>query len=791
MRLQKIFLLIILTFLINFTSIAQNNYNVSGKVVDKAFEAIPFSLVILTSLTDSSIQSAYSDIEGAFKLELLEGLYTIDITVVGYENYKDTLSVKQNIRLKNIVLSTGTTELQEVKIVAEKSTMQMKLDKKVYNVGSDPNNEGANASEIIENVPSVTVDGEGNVQLRGSQNVRILINGKPSGLTSMGSADALQLLQGNMIESIEVITNPSSKYDAAGSTGIINIVLKRNRRKGIDGSFQLNSGWPDNHGAGVNLSWGTKNVNWTLATGLGYRKYPAEGGEQTTYSGDTSFVFERDRNQIRGGGFGNFQLGADIQLDSSNTLSVLGSYIRKESPNTLEIVYRDFNAEDVFVSSTSRNEEENEVKENMEFGIGHLKKFKKSGKTWSSDLNWYNKTDLEDATIEELSLNQKINQRSSNTENEMSFLGQTDFVFPLGESMKLETGLRNIYRKVDNNFKVEELDETDVWNQIPSFTDDIGYKENVSALYLQYSKEWDKISLSSGLRNEYSMITVTQSSNNANNNKNYNDIFPSIHTSYKVDSTTTVQLSYSKRINRPSFRSLLPFYSFSDTRSQYGGNPDLNPEYIHSFEFSYLKYWSKVTLLSSLYYRRENGAVQRITFVDEETIIRTIPVNLDLQHSYGFELNLNVSFFDWWKLSGNGNVFYANISGDYQDITYNNEALIASGQIQNNFDISKTWSLNILNNYRAPQKTTQGRSLAISFMNITANHQFWNKKAKLSFGVRDVFRQRVYNRIVDEPGFYRDSFFRPRQRMFLLSFNYKFTNNNPNKIKTRSIDDGE
>lgn len=782
--------LILVILIFSGLTVNSQDYSITGKVFDKDAEPIPFSLVLLRNLSDSTIQSSYSDIEGAFKLNLNQGLYALNINVIGYEGYKDTILLNQNIKLKPIILKVGSEVLDEVQIVAEKSTMQMKLDKKVYNVSGDPNNEGANASEIMENVPSVTIDGEGNVKLRGSQSVRILINGKPSGLTSMGSADALQLLQGNMIETIEVITNPSSKYDAEGSTGIINIVLKRNRKKGVDGNFQLNSGWPHNHGGSVNLSWGAKNINWTLATGLGYRKYPAEGGEKTTYSGDTSFVFERDRNQIRGGGFGNFQLGADIFIDSSNSITVLGSYLRKESPNELQIDYRDFNSENIFVSSTRRDEEEFEIKENIEFGLGHLKKFKKPGETWSTDVNWYSKTDIEDATIIESTNNESINQRSNNSENETSFLAQTDFVLPISISSKIETGLRNNYRFVENDFIVEEF-EANSWDKIPDFTNDVGYEENISAAYFQYSNEWKSFSLSSGLRNEYSMITVTQASDGSVNNKNYNNLFPSIHTSYKIDSTTTFQLSYSKRINRPSFRSLLPFYSFSDVRSQYGGNPDLDPEYIHSYELSFLKYFPNVTLLSSLYYRRENGAIQRITFVDEATIIRTIPVNLDVQHSYGFELNLNITFTKWWKLSGNSNVFYADISGIYKDVQYSNQALIASGQVQNNINFSKSWSINILNNYIAPQNTTQGKMLAISFMNITANHQFLNKKAKLTFGVRDLLRQRVYNQIVDEPGFYRDSFFRPRERMFIVSFNYKFSNKNSKKIKTRSIDDGD
>ncbi len=790
MRTFTIFNLLI--FLLPIYTMGQKLLNVSGVVTDNKQQSVSFATVLLIDLNNNAQNAAYTDLEGKFTVEVPKGKYQLKISLFGFEDYTDTLQIESNTKLKNIVLKQGATELDVIEITAEKALYEMKLDKKVYNVAQDPNNQGADASEILENVPSVTVDADGNVQLRGSGNVRILINGKPSGLTNMGTAEALQLIQGNMIESIEVITNPSSKYDAEGTTGIINIVLKRQKKEGVQGNLQLNTGLPDNHSALLNLSWQTEKIDWTASGGAGYRSYPAEGGGITKYSGDTTFYFSRDREQMRGGPVYNAQIGADIFVDSTNTVNISTSFFKRVSPNFATLKYEDLNELQQVEKTTIRTEDEHEIKQNIEFNVGHAKKFKKPGMKWVTDVNAYNNIDVEDAKLRETFLNNQLDQRAYIEENESSVLAQSDFTYPIRKNSKLETGVRNTYRNILNAYAVDELNQSTLqWESIALFTDEVRYKENVLGSYVQFSSEWKRFSFMSGLRNEWALIEVNQKSISNPINKNFNDFFPSVFTSYKLDSTTTLQLSYSKRINRPGQRELLPFNSYSDPRNQFVGNPNLNPVIIHSIELGLLKYWKKSSFMFTAFYRRENAPTERISFVDEFSIVRTMPVNLQYQNSYGLETNFSLNWAKWWKTSLNNNLFMSEIYGEYKGIEYQNEALVYFLQAQNNFTIKKGWTMNITNFYRAPRATAQGNVLAIRSMNISSSHQFMQNKARLTISIRDVFRENVYRRIIDEPNFYSESYFRPRVRMLVVSFNYKFANKNIKKIETRSSMDEE
>jgi outer membrane receptor protein involved in Fe transport len=301
------------------------------------------------------------------------------------------------------------------------------------------------------------------------------------------------------------------------------------------------------------------------------------------------------------------------------------------------------------------------------------------------------------------------------------------------------------------------------------------------------AKKW---SVSGGLRNEYSIISINQEMLAQPNEKLYNNLFPSFFVSRQLDSLTTIQGGYSKRINRPGFRSLLPFYSFTDNRSQYTGNPDLDPVLIDNLEVSLLRYWSKITLLSSVYYRRSIDPSERISFVDSEGVIRTQPVNLDRENAGGVEVNVNWKPISWWKFTVNGNVYYQETYGTFENVLFENNTLAATSMAQTTFTVFKEWDFNLMYNYSSPFVTTQGRNLKVDFFNLSIARDLLNDKGRITFSIRDVLNQRKYQRIVDQQGLERDSYFRPRVRMFLVSFNYKFSKKPPKEIKTRLNDQG-
>ena len=395
-----------LTFVLSAAALAfaQEKVGISGSVVNKSNQPVPYASVTFSNKANKQLSDAtLTDEKGQYKLDITPGEYDISVEAI---DYKKSVVTKQITAAGNIgafsidpeasATNMKTGEIQGVTITAASTKpYKVELDKRTYDPSQDIVSKGGNLQDVLSNVPSVSVDTDGTVSMRGSSNVRFLINGKPSALLGIDDgANALQSIPADQIERIEVITNPSSKYDAEGTTGIINIVLKRQKKEGVQGNLQLNTGLPDNHSALLNLSWQTKKIDWTASGGVGYRSYPAEGGGITKYSGDTTFYFSRDREQMRRGPVYNAQIGADIFVDSTNTVNISTSFFKRVSPNFATLKYEDLNELQQVQKTTIRTEDEHEIKQNIELNVGHTKKFKKPGMKWVTDVNAYNNIPL-------------------------------------------------------------------------------------------------------------------------------------------------------------------------------------------------------------------------------------------------------------------------------------------------------------------------------------------------------------------------------------------------------------
>lgn len=787
-----------LTCMIVLQSFSQEILTIRGKVVDgETKEAMPFASVAIYKSADSSLVTGNAtNLEGHFKIETTPGQYYLIVKILSYDDYvKDDFKLQKDINLGTLVVYPNSEQLDEFEFVEEKSNMEFKLDKRVFNVEKDLTNQGGTASDILENIPSVTLDAEGNVALRGSQNVKIFINGKPSGLTGISPEMALQQIPAEMIEKVEVITNPSARYEAAGEVGIINIVLKKNKKKGFNGSVQATAGWPELLGASTTLNYKTEKFN--LFGTYSFRKdnRPGFGNELQTYEGpDTSYQFRNKRDHFRGGIGHNIRLGSELFLNNQNTLTLTGMYAREDGENGVNRTYEDLDENGNLVQTVNRIQDEYEPENNVEASLNYRKTFDKEDRLFTVDLQWFinDEDEIADITQTNDTENSTLRQRTFNTEDENNFLFQTDYIHPFGkdDNMKIETGLRTTYRNISNEFLVEEQGPNDEWSVLDSFDNQFLYDEFIQAGYFIYGAEWKKLSIQAGVRGEYTDVNSQLVASEISNPQQYFNLFPSAHFSYKIDSVNTLQLSYSRRVNRPRFRHLLPFYSFTDPRDFYAGNPNLQPEFTDAFEFAYLRYFDKGSFLSSVYYRYRTDVVERITTTDDQGYSTSFPVNLAIQNAIGIEMNLNYELFKWWQFTGSGNFYRAITEGNYQGQELNSDTYTWSLNVNNSFNITDKIKSQLAFNYRAPIIRTQGTREAVYFFNAGINMKILKGKGTIAFNVRDVLNSRVFRSYTETQYLTKESEFQWRARQFTLNFTYRFKNENKNDKSDRQGRDG-
>jgi outer membrane receptor protein involved in Fe transport len=752
---------------------------ISGKLTDEGGNAIPYAAVAVQSIEEGSpLTGAATDFDGNFSVEVKPGTYNVTITFLSFEEWKrEGLEVGMDgVKLGTIVMKPSSELVDEVVITGERNQMELMLDKRVFNVAKDPTNAGSNAQDILDNLPSINVDMDGNVNMRGSQNVRILIDGKPSGLTGISTADALRQIPGSIIERVEVVTNASARYDAEGEAGIINIVLKKDRRAGLNGAFEVSTGWPHNHGASFNLNYRKGIVNLFTGMGVQYNRSPGSGNSyQKFIQEDTTFAYDRKREQMRGGLTGNFRLGADFNINPKTSITASGMVSRHWQQNDYKLTYTDFDSNDQLTDLVVRSEDEEAEKDNIEANLNFSRTFKSDEQKLTADVRWFISSDHETSDIDERgdTYGAPLIQRIDNLKRERSWLFQTDYVHPLSQKVKLETGFRATLRRIDNDYLVEQQDTTLDYFPLPDFDNNFIFDENVYAGYLMAGAKLGKWGLQGGVRGEFTDLTTTLVKDNYSNNRKYFNVFPSAHFSYEINKGNTLQLSYSLRISRPHFRNLIPFFGLADNRNIRSGNPDLNPEFTHSFEFGHLKNFNKGTLLSNIYYRHRVDVVQNIAEPDSNGIILSYPINIGKQNAVGLEFNFNYELMKWWRITTSVNTYYAKTEGEYQDQVFDVEAFTTNVRFTTKFTILKKLDLQSSFNYNAPEATPQGRTLSMYAWDAGASMDVLKGNGTITLSVRDILNSRVRRWEVDLPELQSTSDFQWRVRQISLSFSYR------------------
>ncbi len=764
-----------------------------GKVIDETTQQpLDYATVTVFSAKDSSlITGGVTDATGSFSLDVKNGEYYATVEFISYKEavVGDIVIDRQQpiANLGIISIRPDATTLQEVEVRAEKSTMQMSLDKRVFNVGKDLANAGGSVSDILDNVPSVTVDVEGNVALRGSGSVRILINGRPSGLVGVGDTEGLRQIPANLIDRIEVITNPSARYEAEGMAGIINIILKKNQQRGLNGSFDLNTGYPHNHGLAATTNYRSARWNWFANYGLSYRKSPGAGSlyqevyDRNAFLPDTTFIFRQDRERERGGWDNTLRAGTDYYFSENSVLTASFNYELEKNNNISEIEYRDYLFSlNNLKSITRRADDEDEDENNLEYVMSYRRDFNDDGHKFTADVRYQDNNETENSIISEEYFTPEfeetglpgLQQRFNSSERERQLIAQADYARPIGEEGNFEAGLRASLRDINTDYRVEEFSD-DAWEVLPDFTNQFVYDEDIYAAYAIFGNKFGRISFQLGLRAEYTDVVTELLQTDEVNPRDYFNVFPSGHFGYEFPGQNTVQFSYSYRINRPNFWSLNPFFSFSDARNIRTGNPNLDPEFTHSYELGHLKYWDKSSLSSSVFYRFTEGITERIRLVREDGTSITRPENLATEDAYGLDVTFSTALTKWWDLDGNVNFYRSIINGNNIDTSFTADALTWFGRMTSKMKFEGLFEAQVRANYRAPRNTPQGRSKSYAFVDLAFSRDVFDNKGTVTLAVSDLFNSRRWRYIFEGPGFFSEGDFQWRARQVRLSFNYR------------------
>jgi hypothetical protein len=791
-----------------------NSINISGKVVDiRTKQPLEYATIIIKNTETEKVSGGITDLNGEFSIEMPKATYQISVAFISFESAKfPEEKITANKYLGIIKLAEATNGLNEIVIVAEKTTVDIRLDKKIFNIGKDLSIRGGNASDVLGNVPSVQVDVEGNVSLRGNENVTILIDGRPSALVGMNGADALRQIPAEAIEKVEVITSPSARYDAEGTAGILNIILRKNKLVGFNGSLQLDLGIPERVGTAFNANWRTEKWNFFTNTGFRYNATPGNAFSDSNFLSSTAqnarVLESRKFGRLSRSLFTSF--GAEYYLTTNS--SVIGNIVfnsgNDDDVNTNDI--KRFNSEGVINEATFRTESEGEDEKKIQYTIDYVNNFSQNGRKLSISAQYSAEAEniLNNITEVETSVNLLNDlEQVIEDQDENSGLFQVDYVHPVGEDIQYEAGYRGNYRDIFNSFFLAE--RQDFENNGPLVPDaglnnSFNYEEFVNAAYFQYGQKFYKISLLAGVRYEYTSIEIAQQTATTKDKRSYGNLFPTVNLGFEFKDGENITLGYNRRIRRPRGRSLNPFPSRSSESNIYSGNVALNPVITDALDLGYLKRWDKFTLSTSLYYNISNDNWERI---QEDTgmltdngdpITRRFPINLSTEERVGLEFTLNYRPLKAWNINSDFNLFNVTSAGDYTNPTTN---------FTQNFDFENTsffirlnqkitlpgkTDLQINTNYRGPSQNAQTKSKGVFSMNLAASKDLFNERASLSLNFSDVFNSRISQRTTILPNFLEQySEFQWRDPQIRISFVYRFNQKKKRERKGGGISSGE
>ncbi len=750
---------------------------VTGKILDSgSSEPIEYATVTIYNQQDSLVSGTITRTDGSFVVKSPVRNFYIQVKFIGYKALTiSDFEIKNNkVDIASRILEPDSQQLGEINVRAEKSQVEFKMDKRVFNVGQDIVSAGGSALDVLNNVPSVDVNIEGTVSLRGNSNVQMLINGKPSVLTD---GNSLGTITADMIDKIEVVTNPSAKYDAEGTTGIINMIIKKEDKKGLNGAVSVNTGYPNNHSAGLSMNRRTEKFNLFSQFGIGKRTFiPEFSGRTIDRTNANPSIFYNDGNGHKHEQFYNIILGTDYHINKWNVLTLSGHFGYEIEDQDSETNYRREDFDGSISSSSLREELTEATNPKYEYELIFKKSFednKERSLTASATGSFFGKESESVYTNTSIlgslvGADQQVYTDYGNAD--YSFI--VDYVHPFSEKKTLETGLKYDIQDMYNDYQLNNQIDSK-WVTDPAFTNVFNYIQKLAAAYVTFAWEPTKFGVKLGARIEDTNLDTELETTNEKNSQAYTNLFPSLHLSYKLDRQFSMQWGYSKRIHRPHWRQLNPFTSFRDNYNFSVGNPELKPEYTDAFELTAIQIWEKASLNGSLFYRSTNDVITSVIEVNDSLTV-THPENIGKSFDTGIEINGKIEPAKWLVLLLDSYFTAYNRKGQFKEQDFDFNSSTWSGRLTTKFKMPKDIDAEILLRHRSKYKDVQNTIGAETYADFGIKKKFMKGRAVLNLSVRDVFASRKRISTSDRPNFYRYSESTRDGRRIILGFSYGF-----------------
>ena len=752
-----ILVLFVLTLFVNnvYSADPIANGSVSGIVVDaKTNQPVEYaSMAIFNSKDSSLVNGTITNHEGKFKVDgIRAGNYYISISFIGYETLtlsNISLAANEQKNLGAIKLSPSDQQIDEVEVTAKKNFVEYKIDKKVVNVATSINADNGSAADALENVPSVDVDIDGNVTLRGSSSFTVLIDGKP---TALSADEILKQTPAALVENIEIITNPSAKYDPEGSSGIINLVMKKNRVQGVNGVVNLAAGNQGRYGGDFMLNFRKNKINYFVGGHYNMRGFNFNSvSNRETYNTDyTKFVNQSTHNERRFGG-GGLKAGLDYYVTDNDIISItaetgiFGSEM--DGKNSYDNWYEQLPEHNIYDEEYVFSIEDNEDDVHYVNGsVSYQHNFSKTGHKinfngfYSFDnrdeeqnlgqnvFNDVNKTDLKLTSGHQIFNNRDNNRARINI----------DYTLPITEETKFEAGMQGEYTMATTDYDYYDL-KSDAYVVNDEFTNDVKFKRYITALYSTFATTLGGFGFQVGLRGEYTYRLVAASTDYDINRL---DLFPSLHISRNLSHGQSLQLGYSRRIRRPWENFLNPYPMYSDEYTRRIGNPELKPEYSDAVELNYQKNFEKAFLALETYYRHTTGRMEDVNYLSDGDILISRFENLSDNNSFGAEFSANIDPFKWFNINANINVQKYYISGSYNGEDLSEEGSSWRTKETFSFTPTKNTKFQINMRYRGKDKTLIASNKGNFEVGAALRQSIWGKRITLSADIRDIFKSR-------------------------------------------------
>lgn len=782
---------------------------ITGKVLEQSSSTpIEYATIGVYNMRDSSmVTGGITGPDGTFSIDKLPyGRFYLEISFVGFKKFRVNnvalIPTKKAVNIGEIKLATATTAINEVEVVGNRNQVEYKIDKKVVNVSSNIIAAGGTAVDALENTPSVQVDIEGNVSLRGSSSFTVLIDGRPSVLEG---SDALQQIPASAIQNIEIITNPSAKYDPEGSSGIINVVMKKQKQAGINGV--VNASVATNGGYSGDFLFNIRKSKFNYYIGANYNKMRNKNSSVTNkeiYGIDTT-TYE----DIHSGGYFNrkgygVKGGVDFFLDDKNTFSLSGSYrefnMGNESDNQTRY-YKNAGSTLFFDQYTIGSSNFTRSHPHFESNLNYIHKFNDNGHQLEVLLNYsegpgttesFRSVDTTNMNwVPDLSKTFQESTSEGGFENE--FTTRIDYAIPFNDKTKLEAGYQGDYEYAKEKYKIENYDYTSgLWVEDNSRANNRTFKDQVQAFYSTFSSSLSNVfDYQVGVRGEYSYRVLDQKIINKESVFDKMDWFPTVHLSKKLPGDLQVQTSYTKRIRRPREMQLDPVEIRLNERSIRVGNPDLKPSYTNSYEFNVQKSFNGKGFISGeLFHRNTNGLIQSFT-EQKDTITYSTFRNLSADYSTGFEGMINMPLTKWWTLNTSVSLYDYRIDRGSDDSYKGNDnsTFTWNARINSMFRMKWGTSIQVMGFYNAASITSQGTRNAMFFTNVGVRQDLMNRKLTLSVQVRDVFGANKFESTTQGINFKTFNSSKRQSQIVTFSISFKINNYKTDRRERGNGDD--